>query len=270
MKISSSHPFFWFGAGIIFIVAVHLLVSQFSTINEKLYQANSSYKQGELAKTLSERTDLFNEALSVYKDVEKEYSPDFGNGKLDYNLGNSYFQLGQYPKALIHYLRSQKLMPRNDDVETNLNITFNKLGIANDKQLNLGDRIFFFHRSLSLPEKLQLFTLLTWILFMLGSFLIWHPFRGLKSLCFLTAALLFLISCSLLYSQFITSSYGIVTKANLLYKDAGTEYAKVLEEPLPQGTEVEVLNIVPTGKWIKISTKNGVVGFIPYDSMEII
>lgn len=270
MKISSSHPFFWFGAGILFILVVHLLVSQFSTVNEKLYLANSSYKEAEQAKNIAERKDLFNQALSIYKDLQKEYSPDFGNGKLDYNLGNSYFQLGEYPKAVVHYLRSQNLMPRDENVQTNLNITLNKLNINNPKKTTLSEKIFFFHHRLSLPERLQLLTLFTLILFILGSFLIWYPFKGLKSLCLLSSALLFVIASSLFYTQFIAPSYGIITKANLLYKDAGTQYAKVLEEPLPQGTEVEVLDVVPTGKWIKVSTNNGVVGFIPYDSMEII
>lgn len=263
-------PFIWFGIGIAFVLFIYFFVAQFSTLDQKLELASKSYREGEMADMIATRKEAFNQALAIYRDLEKEYAPTYGNGKLDYNLGNSYFQLEEYPKAILYYLRAMNLAPRNENIQANLNVARTKLGITSEHKNSLSSQIFFFHNKLSLPEKLQLFFGLTLLLFILGSTLIWKPFPSLKGLIILTSICLFALSCSLFYTQFIEPSNAVILKANLLYKDAGQQYAKVLEQPIAPGTVVTVLESTQNGKWLKIATQEGIVGFIPYESIEII
>jgi len=270
MKAISSHPLFLFGVGILFVIFIHLLVSQFNNIDTLLNQAYKSYEKGELATTIAERTDGFNESLSIYKRLEKEYSPDSGNGKLYYNIASNYYQLNQYPDALLYYLRSEILRPRDEKVKMNLEKTLDKLDIKPEISESIFEKIFFFHKYLSPPEKLQALFVFSFLLFILGSCYIWYNFFGLKALIAITVFFFLAIFGSIFYSQYLAPSYGVILKANFLYQDAGIQYAKVEDQPILPGTKVTLLETIQNGKWLKIVTPNGTVGFIQYDSMQII
>ena len=265
MKIN--HPLIWFGVGVSVIVAIYFLLSSLSTVDQDLTLAEANYKKAETASTLVEREDGFNQSLQIYKKLEKDYSPTLGNGKLYFNIANIYFQLGQYPLAVAYYLRAQNLMPKNEKVEFNLKITQNKLGVQSVKKTSIFDRIFIFH-NFSMPQKLQALFVLSTIAFILGSCFFWYPFHGLKTITFIVTVALLLLLLSLFYTYYLAPSVGVILKANELYQDAGTQYSKVLSSPLLPGTEVDVTGV--SGKWLKIKTADGVVGYIPYDSILIV
>lgn len=265
MKIN--HPLIWFGVGISVIITLYFLLSSLSTVDKDLSLAEANYKKAETATTLSMREDGFNQSLQIYKKLEKDYSPTLGNGKLYFNIANTYFQLGQYPLAIAYYLRAQNLMPGNEKVELNLKITQNKLGIQSIKKTSIFDKIFFFH-NFPMPLKLQTLFVLSTLTFLLGSCFFWYPFHGLKTITFIATVALLLLLLSLFYTYYLAPSVGVILKANELYQDAGTQYSKVLSTPLLPGTEVNVIDV--TGKWLKIKTADGVVGYIPYDSIQII
>ena len=44
----------------------------------------------------------------------------FQNGHLYYNLGNTHIRLGNTGKAILNYLRAQKFLPRDQDLQANL------------------------------------------------------------------------------------------------------------------------------------------------------
>ena len=69
-------------------------------------QANHLYSQ-----------NRYSEAAKLYEQV---ISNGRKNGHLHYNLGNTYFRMENYPKAILHYIKAQNLLPRNEDVEANL------------------------------------------------------------------------------------------------------------------------------------------------------
>jgi tetratricopeptide (TPR) repeat protein len=270
MKNISSHPLFLFGLGIVFVIFIHLIVSQFDTVDQELNQSYAAYEKGEQASDIATRKEAFNQSLSIYKHLETTYSPEFGNGKLYYNIANNYFQLSEYPQAVLYYLRAKNLMPRDEKVQNNLDKTLNKLGVKQESQESVFDKVFFFHNRLSLPERLQIFFILSTLLFILASTYIWRPFFGLKAFIAITSLVALLLFFSIFYTQFISPSYAVILKANLLYQDAGQQYANVLDEPILPGTEVKVLEVIKEGKWIKIATPDGTVGFIPYESLQVI
>ena len=76
-------------------------------IQDEFDTANQLYEDGK-----------YSEALNLYLQVEKSMN----HWKLFYNMGNSYFKLGQYVKAKIYYLRTKKLKPFLQSLEKNITI----------------------------------------------------------------------------------------------------------------------------------------------------
>lgn len=77
---------------------------------EQLFsQANEMYKNKDFKK----------KAAEMYELVEKQ---DLSSPALYYNLGNSYFRLGNMPKAILNYERAKKLSPDDEDLKHNLKI----------------------------------------------------------------------------------------------------------------------------------------------------
>ena len=72
----------------------------------QISQANQLYNQNQ-----------FREAAEIY---ERVIAGGMENGHLHYNLGNSYFRMGNLAKAILNYVKAQNLLPRNEDVEANL------------------------------------------------------------------------------------------------------------------------------------------------------
>jgi tetratricopeptide (TPR) repeat protein len=91
----------------IFWVGIILLPATiWGQVPTKVSAANQLYNQNQ-----------FREAAEIY---ERVIAGGMENGHLYYNLGNTYFRMGSLPKAILNYVKAQNLLPRNEDVEANL------------------------------------------------------------------------------------------------------------------------------------------------------
>lgn len=235
-----------------------------------LQQAQEAYRGGEQAKTIPERTKAFNHSLEILLDLEKQYSPAFGNGKLYFDLGNNFFQLEEYPHALLYYYRSELLRPRDEKVSTHIALTQKKLGISSAENSTPFEWLFFFHYRLSLPERLQVFFALSLLFFLLISCFLWVSRRWLYLSAITVAVISLPVILSLAYSFALAPLEAVVVKSSLLYRDAGLYYAKVTQEPLLSGLKVKVLEVTVAGKWLKVKTNEGTTGYLPEESVRII
>lgn len=233
-----------------------------------IHLAESEYREGEISTQVADRKKAFNLALSHYLQLEKNYHPNYGNGKLYYNIGNAYFQLGEYPLAVYFYEKSLSLDPRDNKTISNLATTLDKLGLNRPTTGFKLDNIFFFHSYLSLPERLTLFFFFSLLAFLFLSLIVWHRRRLLQSLAILFGISALILLGSIFYSQFISPMEAIVVKPAFLYRDAGDQYAKVAEKPLTAGEKIQVLDL--KGEWLKVLTPSGELGFIKSNSLRII
>lgn len=238
--------------------------------DQQLQKADANYEAGERVKTIVERKDHFNRALEIYLSLEKEYQPAFGNGKLYYNIGNTYYQLEEYPWAILYYSRAQNLMPREEKVRNNLKSSREKLSLQTQEKTNPFRKVFFFHSYFSLPERLQLFFLFAFCGMFLYSVLIWYKNNWVKSALLVTLICLFFITLSLGYSRYFSPMQAVLVHSVHLRRDAGMQYATVGEQPLPGGSEVEILNVLDEGRWIKVITSSGDLGYVPQESIRLI
>ncbi|MEI6126771.1 MAG: SH3 domain-containing protein [Pseudomonadota bacterium] len=79
-------------------------------IAQVFLQANQAYKEADY------------QSAAVY--YEKIIGAGVVNGEIFYNLGNAYLKAGKVGNALLNYRKAELLMPRSEDLETNLQYAF--------------------------------------------------------------------------------------------------------------------------------------------------
>ncbi len=91
-----------------------------SSLSKDFQKANQLYSQGN-----------YKQALENYKMIERflfgKQSPS-----LYYNIGNTYYKLGNYPYALLYYLKAEKLDPYDKDLQQNIRLCREKLGLQQE------------------------------------------------------------------------------------------------------------------------------------------
>jgi tetratricopeptide (TPR) repeat protein len=236
----------------------------------QLAEASVKYMQGENGSTAVERQTFFNQALEQLLELEKQYSPMSGNGKLYFNIGNSFYQLGEYPFAVLYYERALALRPRDSKVLAHLRDAQAQLEIADDHGDSPLHKVLFFHYYLSGPERMQIFFLLVVAAALCGSLYFWREGVWLYRLSILVSGLAALQLLAMAYSYYATPAEAIVVQSSELYRDAGRQYATVQNKPVAAGLKVRVLGERFRGKWLQVQTPQGSVGFIPGDAVRII
>lgn len=232
--------------------------------------AFKAYREGEQATTVATRADAFNRALKQYLEWEETYQPTYGNGKLYYDIGNTFYQLEEYPRAVFYYYRALALRPRDDTVNDNLKTALSKLSIPNSEDETVLDRLFFFHTMLSLPERLQIFFVMGVVLLAVGSAYVWLRWQGLRRIMYILGVLWSIFLVSVLYTRYFALIEGVIVQPAALYRDAGEQYAKVSKQPVLPGSKVRVLNVVEEGTWLKVLTPTGEVGYVPNSVIRLI
>lgn len=259
----------YFIGGLSAAMVVYLIVWVVTPALDPAKTAYESYLAGEKASTVGERKDKFNEALAGYKKIESETNPERGNGVLYYDIGNSYFQLEEYPLAIYYYYKALKLSPGNADIIHNLNVGLTKLQLPSVQEPS------WFHRVLmlggfSLPHRLQMFAITTILTIIALSLFFWFKDRRAFNASVILGILTLYLFLNTAYESYLVPVEGVVVSASSLYRDAGEQYAKVSEDYLSPGLKVEVLDQREKGRWLKILTPAGQLGYVASDSLRLL
>lgn len=100
----------------------------------------------------------FREAAEIY---EQAIANGMKNGHLYYNLGNTYFRMGNLAGAILNYAKAQNLLPRDEDVEANLRYAVHQTEDQLDgRKPHVLESILFWVHDLNLSEHK---TVLFWI-----------------------------------------------------------------------------------------------------------
>lgn len=240
-----------------------LLVSLFSFVTApEMEQANNAYMLAQEAQTVAVAEEQYNLALKNYHLLEKEYSPNLSDGKLFFNIGNTYYALNEYPLAVYYYYRSLSLRPRDENVIQNLNLSL--------KELNLPLYAKNSVQILSIPEQLQLLSLFALCLFLAVSFYIWFPKKTLKNFAIAFCLLCILFALSLTYYRFFKAPEAVILQAVLLKRDNAENAPSVDSQPLLPGTKVKVTEVLSEGKWLKVTTQEEKVGYVSFSTARLI
>lgn len=95
------------------------------------------------ANTVYEQAEEFNRALKFYyqaKDAEAY-------------IGNCYFQLSEYPWAILYYYRALQVLPRNNELKDRLTLAQKHLQLSEKSDRSVLDSIFVLNQFLSDREQ---------------------------------------------------------------------------------------------------------------------
>tara|TARA_B100000424_G_C22836060_1_gene446362 strand:+ start:34 stop:768 length:735 start_codon:yes stop_codon:yes gene_type:complete len=209
------------------------------------------------AETFYQNND-FSSALEKYQHYLEE-NPDSFN--ILYNIGNCYFKLQQYGKAIVYYKRALQLNPKDTDALKNLELTRQFLTVSIDDSDHFS--IDFFQR-LDVLSLNQLYVLFM-ILFVLLNTVVYFRLKGKKSefLSNIMYSLLVLVTISgfvfyVKYMQLTQSEGVVVTKKVAVHSGPSLSLPELFF--VHEGHEFIIKKELQD--WVEIELKNGFQGWI--------
>ena len=204
----------------------------------------------------------YSEAIKVYEDILKNGE----HANVYYNLGNSYFRVGDIGNSIWAYEKALKLSPRDSDI--NFNLKYLRF-MVKDKILPPDD-IYF----ISLYKSLVLKFSFTDILFLLGfifmflsikylinqyfNFLIY--FNGFINYTSIVFLLIFSWMALDKYWDISDINHGIITSSVVDVRSSPLDRGDNVVFRIHEGTKVEIQNI--QSGWSEIMLLDGKKGWI--------
>ena len=224
------------------------------------------YTEAEKTKNIETRKKAFNEALTAYLEI----MPEHPSGVLLYDIGNCYYQLGEYGFSILYYYRAKNELPRDSKINHNLEIALRKTKQESESSTNPLDFLFFLHRKFSFYEKEMATLAFMLFAFAFASFFIWLRQSVFKTLAITSFFLMLVFTCSLLWISYFAPLQAVVIRPTQLLSGPGAQYAPVDAKPALTGMKVEVEEVVEKGSWLKVKFSSGEEGYISNEQARII
>lgn len=195
------------------------------------------------------------------------------NGRLHYNLGNTFLRLGRIGKAILHYRRAEELIGKDAQVQHNLRYARSlcRTRIEPSPERAVLRTVFFWHYDTS-PAGRYTAALVAYVIFWL--LLIIQMFVRQPSLRYAAIAMLVLwlaagTSVAVETIQNQTTRAGVATTDDVVVrKGNGEGYEPQFKEPIHEGVEFTVVD--QRGDWYRIELLDGSTGWIRQSEAEII
>ncbi len=229
------------------------LSSMFAGDQEMLYRANGLYDEAQ-----------YGDAISLYEKYETQESL---NGQMHFNLGNIYFRDGQLGKAIFHYYKASRLMPRDGDVAFNLKYAREKSVDKIDKNSGYFFNKISFKVFLSSKEKLYFLTFLVGFLGLTLFIYLFSKNEWFKWGSFSLVSILIVFCCISVVDSLSDFKLGVITsKEAPVYSTTAINSITLFS--LHEGGEFKVLDILEN-KWILIELMDGKKGWIKINNAII-
>jgi tetratricopeptide (TPR) repeat protein len=270
MRRITSDPFVIFSMALIAI----FLFNQFQVLFEEdptpmLEQISTDYEAALKTDSQSIRKSKFNAALQGLLNLEETHQPHLGNGKLYHNIGMTFFQLQEYPMAILYFTRAQGLRPRDETTAQHLAAAEKKAQLTiNHTESGIMGRLLWFYSAFSLPERMQLFVCFTVLVLLSVCFSIWKPNAVADKISIICAFLSLLYLSTMGWDYYLAAQEGILITPSYLFKGPGEEFAKLSDEPTAAGQKLTLLDASMPNQWIKVQAPNGTIGYIPKKAFQ--
>jgi hypothetical protein len=195
------------------------------------------------------------------------------NGRLYYNIANSYFRLGDLGRAILNYKRAALYIPQDENLEANLEYARSRRidRIESRESDRIFKTLFFIHYDLPSRIKLAVFTVAFAFLWAMASILLFLRRPLLRALLVLSIVVsgLFLVSIAVEAVHASRSPAGVVTAREVVARKGDAEtYQPSFTEPLHAGTEFEMME--ERSVWRHIELGDGSRGWIPEAAGELV
>ncbi len=218
------------------------------------------------------QAENYAEAIEIFEGL---YQTGYTSPTLLYNLGNAYYQTGDYARALLYYKRAERLAPKDPAIENNLRLAQEQLP-ATAIRIQASGVVELWRsvqNSLSARAWSVIGILLLWL--GIGGFALWQfsPQRSRRKLGFILG--LCLLALSLLPFAW---AYG---RAGQTYSDDEAilmvDNSLLRESPEPKSPDLrtvrkgEVVRILDRlGEWYRVQLGDTTEGWLPKDQLTVI
>lgn len=233
----------------------------FSQNNSTIEKANKLYNEG-----------LYDSSLVLYSSI---LDKNLHSSELYFNMGNAYFKNNNLPKAILYYEKALKLSPNDEDIKYNLSITNSMIvdKIENVPQLFYKQWWNYFYDRYN-TNTWAIISVATWVLFLisLGIFLLSRS-RSRKKFVFYITVLIFIAAlgsfglASQKYYFSKENKEAIIFTPTITVKSSPTKNSVDLFV-VHEGTKVKIIDKLDN--WNKVKIKDGSIGWLPSNSMELI
>ena len=195
------------------------------------------------------------------------------NGRLEYNLGNCYLQMDDIGRALIHYRRAERLIPRDPLLADNIKEAQSRCltPIQPARRSALLQSVFFWHYQTSFAGRCA-FGLLMYVAFwLLLAFRSVARKRAATVGAVMAGVLALTAAGSVAYERWSLRSAapGVITSMDVIvYKGPGPGYQRQFEQPLQPGVEFVLKE--PRGDWWNVELLDGNSGWIRKETAALV
>lgn len=245
---------------IISILLLSISIATFAADDARMQQALSMCQDAK-----------YDEAINTYETI-------LGEGResatLYYNLGYAYYKSGQLGKAILNMERAKRLSPNDPDVKANLEQAYSLTD-----QMQVIEPVFFIRwwnsfTNITDSDGWAVIFVVLFIIFLLGvSGFLFADAIVIRKVGFFSGIIVFFLGIIALSisidkrQDIVDSNEAIIMNASVTLTTSpdknGTEMA-ILHE----GTHVEILSEL--GEWIEVLLKDGNVGWLRKDEVEVI
>ncbi|MBW7904497.1 MAG: tetratricopeptide repeat protein [Phycisphaerae bacterium] len=193
------------------------------------------------------------------------------NASLEYNLGNTYYRLGDLGRSVASYRRAQRLAPTHADTAANLEFVRRRVRpeIVPSGERRLVERLLFWQYGTSLVQRwwaCLAFSVAGW-----GGLTVWLlRRRAWLATASLACVVLGVANAGLVAWQLREESLhpeAVVVRGEPLLRSGRGEGAEpVLREPLGPGVELRILD--RRGDWLRVELRDQQTGWLPADVVE--
>lgn len=214
----------------------------------------------------------YSEAVQIYESLADSVGV---SSELYYNLGNSYYKLKNYPKAILNYERALLYSPSDEDIRFNLDLAranvVDKIEVIDKSFISVW---FESLRNMASSNGWAVVAIVSFILFLIGIFIyIFNKKILLKKIGFFGGLILLLVSIYANIASYkqkqnmLERNTAIVMSPSITIKSTPSEGGTDLFI-LHEGTKVKITDKI--GDWSEIKLEDGNVGWIKTSDMEII
>jgi tetratricopeptide (TPR) repeat protein len=217
--------------------------------------ANQAYKEGR-----------YDQAAALYENL---LALEIINGSLCYNLGNSYLKAGKIGKALVNYRRAELFMPRNEDLQANIQYALQQTidKIEGRDPYSYVKSFCFWYSRLTSKELIVIFLIANiglWGIALVQLFKI-QQYLWPALYVFIASAILFGASAAIKLYSFYYKPGGVVIAREITVRSGGSINDTALFG-LHEGAEFDWLD--ESDGWIKIQLRDGKKGWVQKETVE--
>ncbi len=195
------------------------------------------------------------------------------NGRLEFNIGNCHLQAGDVGRAILHYVRAQRLIPRDPLLADNLAVARSRCltPIEPTRQSEFFKSVFFWHHQTAAATRFRVglaMYIAVWVLLSARSLTLRRWITVLIVVCALVAGACGTSVAAQRWSDRNAPEAVVTAMDVVVYKGPGTGYQRQFEQPLQPGVECTVRE--RRGTWWNIELVDGNAGWIQAGDAELI